>query len=77
VEARDAESLAAWTGRSDDLVEFAIAPVLTSADFRAKIQAEYSARTVRTRFLKARSNRLIQGIITRREPRNAAAAVTR
>jgi hypothetical protein len=38
MEAPDPESLAAWTRRWDDLVEFEIVPVLTSADFWSKIQ---------------------------------------
>jgi len=40
MEAPDAESLIAWTSRWDDLVEFEIVPVLTSADFWAQIQPE-------------------------------------
>jgi hypothetical protein len=38
------ESLAAWTSRWDDLVAFAIVPVLTSADFWSKVTLE-SAHT--------------------------------
>lgn len=40
MEAPDTESLAAWTCRWDDLVEFEIVPVLTSADFWSKFQSE-------------------------------------
>jgi hypothetical protein len=40
MDAPDAESLAAWTKRWDDLVEFQIVPVLTSADFWSRIQSE-------------------------------------
>jgi len=40
MEAPDAESLAAWTSRWDDLVEFEVVSVLTSADFWSKIQPE-------------------------------------
>ena len=40
MEAPDAESLAAWTSRWDDLVGFEVVPVLTSADFWSKIQSE-------------------------------------
>jgi hypothetical protein len=38
MEAPEAESLAPWTARWDDLVDFEIVPVLTSADFWSKIQ---------------------------------------
>jgi hypothetical protein len=38
MEAPNPEALAAWTSRWDDLVEFEIVPVLTSADFWSKIQ---------------------------------------
>src|SRR5271156_4182910 len=40
MEAPDAESLAAWTSRWDDLVEFEVVSVLPSADFWSKIQPE-------------------------------------
>jgi hypothetical protein len=40
MEAPDPESLAAWTSRWDDLVEFEVIPVQTSADFWSKIQPE-------------------------------------
>ena len=39
-EAPNPESLAAWTSRWDDLVEFEVIPVLTSADFWSKIQSD-------------------------------------
>jgi hypothetical protein len=40
MEAPNAESLNAWITRWQDLVEFEIVPVLTSADFWAKNQLE-------------------------------------
>jgi hypothetical protein len=40
MEAPTPESLAAWTSRWNDLVEFEVVPVLTSADFWSKIQSE-------------------------------------
>jgi hypothetical protein len=40
MEAPSTESLAAWTSRWDDLVDFEVIPVLTSADFWSKIQSE-------------------------------------
>jgi hypothetical protein len=40
MEAPDPESLAAWTSRWDDLVEFEVIPVLSSADFWSKIESE-------------------------------------
>jgi Protein of unknown function (DUF3303) len=40
MEADRAESLADWVGRWEDLVEFEIVPVLTSADFWAKERPE-------------------------------------
>jgi hypothetical protein len=40
MEAPDAESLAGWTRRWDDLVEFEVVPVLTSADFWSKVQSQ-------------------------------------
>ena len=40
MEAPDAESLNAWITRWQDLVDFEIVPVLTSADFWAKKQLE-------------------------------------
>jgi Protein of unknown function (DUF3303) len=40
MEAPNPESLTAWTSRWDDLVEFEVVPVLTSADFWSKIPSE-------------------------------------
>ena len=40
MEAPYADSLAPWTSRWDDLVEFEIIPVLSSADFWSKIRPE-------------------------------------
>jgi hypothetical protein len=40
MEAPHPESLYAWVGRWDDLIDFEIVPVLTSTDFRARTQLE-------------------------------------
>jgi hypothetical protein len=40
MEAPNPESLAPWISRWDDLVEFEVVPVLSSADFWSKIQSE-------------------------------------
>jgi Protein of unknown function (DUF3303) len=40
MEAQDAKSLRAWVSRWDDLVDFEIVPVESSADFWAKRQLE-------------------------------------
>ena len=40
MEAPHAESLATWISRWDDLVDFEIVPVLTSADFWSRAQSE-------------------------------------
>lgn len=40
MEAPDEKSLAPWISRWQDLVEFEVIPVVTSADFWAKIQPE-------------------------------------
>jgi hypothetical protein len=40
MEALSPESLAAWTSRWDDLVDFEVIPVLTSTDFWSKIQRQ-------------------------------------
>lgn len=40
MEAPGAEMLNAWVQRWDDLVDFEIVPVITSADFWAKAQSE-------------------------------------
>jgi hypothetical protein len=40
MEAPGPESLTAWTSRWDDLVEFEVVPVLTSANFWSKIQSQ-------------------------------------
>ncbi len=40
MEAPDPESLAAWTSRWHDLVDFEIVPVLTSDDFWSKVALE-------------------------------------
>jgi hypothetical protein len=40
MEAPQRESLAPWVSRWEDLIEFEIVPVLTSADFWAKAQPE-------------------------------------
>jgi hypothetical protein len=41
MEADRAELLAEWVGRWEDLVEFEIVPVVTSAEFWAKRQGDY------------------------------------
>jgi hypothetical protein len=40
MEAPHVESLASWISRWDDLVDFEIVPVLTSADFWSKAQSD-------------------------------------
>jgi hypothetical protein len=40
MEAANSGSLARWTSRWEDLVEFEVVPVLTSTDFWSKIQSE-------------------------------------
>ena len=40
MEAPDQDSLRPWIGRWEDLVDFEIVPVVTSADFWAKTQLE-------------------------------------
>ena len=40
MEARDRDSLKAWTDSWDDLVDFEIVPVMTSSDFWAKAEPE-------------------------------------
>jgi hypothetical protein len=40
MEAPDAESLAAWTSRWHDLVEFEVVPLMVSAGFWSKIPSE-------------------------------------
>jgi len=40
MEAPQLESLKAWAGHWDDLVDFEIVPVLTSADFWARVQID-------------------------------------
>lgn len=39
MEAPDLESMAQWTSKWDDLVEFKISPILTSSDYWAKKSA--------------------------------------
>ena len=40
MEARHPQSLSTWVSRWDDLVDFEIVPVLTSAEFWSKAQSE-------------------------------------
>jgi len=40
METRDAELLKTWTSRWDDLIDFEIVPVESSADFWAKVQLD-------------------------------------
>jgi len=40
METRDSELLKAWTSRWDDLIDFEIVPVESSADFWAKVQLD-------------------------------------